>query len=64
MDILSTFRGVFMVHCVNAENFLICGFTVRLFCLSPQFNFSETFTRYGYYAGEVEDLQLSRKSLC
>jgi len=43
--ILSTFCGVFMVHCVKLMRriFWIWGFTVWLFCVSLKCNLSETF---------------------
>ena len=45
--ILSTFYGVFVVHCVNLMLiccfFLIWGCSFCLFCLPPKYNLSETF---------------------
>jgi len=72
MDILSTFYGVFMVNCVKLM-LIIFEFGVLLFdCFVYRQNLTclKCFTRYGHYAGEVEDnhnhsgLQLSVKSLC
>jgi len=48
----------------------ICGFSCLTVCLSSKCNLSETFTRYGHYTGEVEDMikfnqsKLFLKSLC
>ena len=62
VDILSTFCGVFMVKCVTVmvRIFFNFGFYCLTYCLSPKCNLPETFTRYGYYAGEVEDIIISR----
>jgi len=69
VDILSTFCGVFMIRYFKFM-LRIFEFGVRLFCLSQK-NVTrlklKRFTRYGHYAGEVEDnhrdSQLSLKSL-
>ena len=59
VDILNTFCGVFVVRYVKLM-LRIFELWVFLFCLSPKCNLSETFTRYGHYTGEVEDIIISR----
>jgi len=62
VDILSTFCGVFMVHCVELM-LRIFEFGVLLF---DYFVYHENvtclkrFTRYECYAGEVEDIIIAR----
>ena len=60
MDILRTFRGVFMFQCVKLMLkffFWIWGFNVWFFSLSPKCNLCERFYQVWHYAGEVEDRQ-------
>ena len=62
VDILSTFCGVFMVECVKVM-LRIFEFGVLLFdCFVYRQNVSclKRFTRYGHYAGEVEDIIIGR----
>jgi len=62
VDILNTFCGVFMVECVKVM-LRIFEFGVLLFdCFVYRQNVSclKRFTRYGHYAGEVEDIIIGR----
>ena len=62
MDILNTFCGVFMVPCVKLV-LKIFEFWVLLFdCFVYRQNVTclKRFTRYGHYAGEVEDIIVGR----
>jgi len=62
VDILNTFCGVFMVECVKLM-LRIFEFGVLLFdCFVYRQNVSclKRFTRYGHYAGEVEDIIIGR----
>ena len=67
---LSTFYGVFTVLCVKLM-LIVFEFGVLLFdCFVYRQNVTclKRFTRYGHYAGEVEDViidsRLSLKSVC
>ena len=62
MDILSTFCGVFTVQCVKLM-LRIFEFGVLLFdCFVYRQNVTclKHFTRYGHYAGEVQDIIIGR----
>ena len=68
MNILSTFCGVFVVRC-DKLMLRILEFGVLLFdCFVYRQNVTcpKRFTRYGHYAGEVEDviIAIHAKSLC
>jgi len=61
-DILSTFCGVFIVDCVKLV-FRIFEFGVLLFdwfVYHENVTCMKRFARYGHYAGEVEDIIISR----
>ena len=62
VDILSTFCGDVMVHCVKLM-LRVFEFGVLLFdCFVYHQNITclKRFTRYGHYAGKVEDISIGR----
>ena len=75
VDILNTFCGVFMVQCVPLMliifEFGVLGLLFDCFVYLQNVTSLKSFVRYKHYAGEVQDiiisrlaLQLSLKSLC
>jgi len=62
VDILSTFCVVFMVQCVNTAykflNFRFLLFDCFVYC--ENVTCLKCFTRYGHYAGDVEDIIIAR----
>jgi len=57
MDILSTFCGVFVVQCVKL---MLIIFKFGFFSVTVTVTCLKRFTRYGHYAGEVEDMTMGR----
>jgi len=62
VDILSTSSSVFMIHCVKL---MLIIFEFGFYCLTVLFITKmliclKRFTRYGHYAGEVEDIIIGR----
>ena len=62
VDILSTFCGVFIVHCVKLVLGIFEFGVLQFECFVYRQNVSclIRFTRYGHYAGEVEGIIISR----
>ena len=63
VDILSTLCGVFMVHCVKLMLRIFFEFGVLLFdgfVYRKNVTCLKRFTRYGHYAGKVEDIIIDR----
>ena len=58
VDILSTFCGVFVVHCVKLMLKIFEFGLLQFDCFVYRQNVTclKRFTRYGHYTGEVEDI--------
>ena len=62
MDILSTFCGIFMVHCDKLMHriFQLGVILFNSFVYRQNVTSLKRFIRYGHYAGEVEDIITAR----
>jgi len=62
VDILSTFRGVFVVQCVKLllRIFEFGVSTFDYFVCHQNVTCLKRFTRYGHYAGDVDDYHIGR----